>query len=217
MSNQINQINAAPFGYVRPATGTVMLGDSHQHLNVAIPQTINYPSLIAHSMPLQSQSTSPSLPLQSVLNSVQYRVMSPWRLLRPSNKVKASPNDEHNITNNVSINVNHQNERNSSRIIRAAVIALIFLILFVIIVTTVVVAKSKLKKDNSENLIDRTVVYTVQEVVVCSNTRCGCIYQPCMNGGKCNSVAYNSFTCSCPTFYSGSNCQKCKLLYFFKF
>ena len=218
MSSQIFQTNAAPFGYIRPVTETVMVDDSQQHLNVAIPQAINYPSLTVLSPPIQPQSTAPPLPIQSVPNTVQYRVMSPWRLLRPSNKVHPSANDERDITNNVSVNVNHQNERNRRIIIWAAVLVLILLVFLTTVISTIVTITRNLKEGISQNIVNETLVYTIQEVVECSNVNCGCIFQPCMNGGKCSSVGYNSFACSCHSVYSGTNCQICNIyiyIYFF--
>ena len=36
-----------------------------------------------------------------------------------------------------------------------------------------------------------------------------CCNNPCGNGGSCVAVG-TSYTCTCPTCYSGSNCQTCK-------
>jgi hypothetical protein len=210
MSYQIYQTNGAPFGYVRPVTETVMVDDKHQHLNVAIPQAINYPSLTVHSMPLQTQPTAPALP--SVPNPIQYRVMSPNRMFRKSNnKVEPSQNGEYDIKNNVSVNAISQREKNRKIIIATAILVfLVFLALLCIVVSTIAAVASKLRPVTG-NLVNETFIYTEQEIVLCLNDKCGCIFQPCMNGGKCNPVGFNSFTCSCQTHYSGSYCQTCNI------
>lgn len=35
-----------------------------------------------------------------------------------------------------------------------------------------------------------------------------CFNNPCLNGGTCTTSG-NSYVCTCPTFYSGINCQIC--------
>jgi len=37
-----------------------------------------------------------------------------------------------------------------------------------------------------------------------------CANNPCQNGGTCQPDG-NSYICTCPRFYSGVNCQICKL------
>ncbi len=177
MSYQIYQTNGAPFGYVRPVTETVMVDDKHQHLNVAIPQAINYPSLTVHSMPLQTQPTAPALP--SVPNPIQYRVMSPNRMFRKSNnKVEPSQNGEYDIKNNVSVNAISQREKNRKIIIATAILVfLVFLALLCIVVSTIAAVASKLRPVTG-NLVNETFIYTEQEIVLCLNDKCGCIFQP---------------------------------------
>ena len=43
-----------------------------------------------------------------------------------------------------------------------------------------------------------------------------CSLSPCQNGGNCTQYG-NTFNCTCPQFYGGPTCMKCKKkIFFFK-
>ena len=35
-----------------------------------------------------------------------------------------------------------------------------------------------------------------------------CYYNPCLNGGTCDDTNYPSYTCSCPTGWTGQDCSR---------
>jgi len=43
-----------------------------------------------------------------------------------------------------------------------------------------------------------------------------CFNNPCLNGATCQSNG-NSYACTCPQFYSGTNCQICKKFFIYNY
>jgi hypothetical protein len=47
---------------------------------------------------------------------------------------------------------------------------------------------------------NKIFLYYVLFEIACSST-------PCLNGGTCTNVGSSSYQCTCPSFYSGAQCQ----------
>lgn len=37
-----------------------------------------------------------------------------------------------------------------------------------------------------------------------------CDYNPCLNGGTCNRLSYDDYSCQCTVDYNGENCDHCE-------
>lgn len=61
----------------------------------------------------------------------------------------------------------------------------------------------------TKNYEDKFNFYKIIEINVIKVVS-PCDSNPCINGGSC-SIQYNGYMCTCPTFYSGINCEICNL------
>ena len=60
--------------------------------------------------------------------------------------------------------------------------------------------------------IDKYSVVSYTMNVVFSSTANACSFNQCLNGGTCTVTGTTTFTCTCPTGFSGTTCQRSNLI-----
>lgn len=209
----------SPFTFrLMPLTDTVMIDRDYQHLNVSLPQPVNYSNLIVHSIPLNQASAPPLEPIEPP----KYTEIFGRDLKREETKANLAFNKQYNnkvhpievrslnqngesVNNNLNINAAQKRKFQTIKIIIAISIALITIAIIPVIILGVVNQNKSITITNNNS-----TVYTQQIAVNCYANNCGCSYSPCMNGGVCKTIGSSSYSCSCPLYYSGTNCQICK-------
>lgn len=224
------QSDESPFSFnLMPLTDGIAIDrGGGQHLNVSLPQPINYSNLVIHSNQLTQTPSlvKPSAPnfFTNVPESIAYTDVIGRELKREETKANLIFNKHYKnkvnpiavrpldvqcegLHNNVNLNIHEAKHYNKLKLI----IGLISAILFVVVLIVSIITPTLNSRSSNSNVVitSNSSSYTIQSPVICTGSNCGCAYSPCLNNGVCKMITSTSYSCSCPLYFSGTNCQFC--------